>query len=381
MTTSEPTFTVGIEEEYLLVDLETRDVCADPPGALMSACQEILGSKVAPEFLRCQIEVGTPVCTTMEAACAELVTMRSAIAGQARKHGLAPIAASTHPFAAWTKQINTDKQRYNELVRDYQVVARRLLICGMHVHVGIDDEDLRIDLHNQLAYFLPHLLALSTSSPFWQGWRSGLKSYRLSVFNELPRTGLPETFSSAGEYHRMVDVLVGAGVIEDATKIWWDLRPSARFPTLEMRITDVCTRLDDAIAIAALFRCLARMVWRLKRRNQRWREYPRSLIAENRWQAQRHGTSGKLIDFGIGEAVPFGDLVEEMLDLVSQDAIALGCSAEVERIRAIALEGTSADRQIAVFEDALAGGADEKAALAEVVDHLVAETMEGCEDA
>ncbi len=381
MTTSEPTFTVGIEEEYLLVDLETRDVCADPPGALMSACQEILGSKVAPEFLRCQIEVGTPVCTTMEAARAELVTMRSAIAGQARKHGLAPIAASTHPFAAWTKQINTDKQRYNELVRDYQVVARRLLICGMHVHVGIDDEDLRIDLHNQLAYFLPHLLALSTSSPFWQGWRSGLKSYRLSVFNELPRTGLPETFSSAGEYHRMVDVLVGAGVIEDATKIWWDLRPSARFPTLEMRITDVCTRLDDAIAIAALFRCLARMVWRLKRRNQRWREYPRSLIAENRWQAQRHGTSGKLIDFGIGEAVPFGDLVEEMLDLVSQDAIALGCSAEVERIRAIALEGTSADRQIAVFEDALAGGADEKAALAEVVDHLVAETMEGCEDA
>jgi carboxylate-amine ligase len=381
MTTSEPAFTVGVEEEYLLVDLETRDVCADPPGALMSACQEILGSKVAPEFLRCQIEVGTPVCTTMEAARAELVTMRSAIAGQARKHGLAPIAASTHPFAAWTKQINTDKQRYNELVRDYQVVARRLLICGMHVHVGIDDEDLRIDLHNQLAYFLPHLLALSTSSPFWQGWRSGLKSYRLSVFNELPRTGLPETFSSAGEYHRMVDVLVGAGVIEDATKIWWDLRPSARFPTLEMRITDVCTRLDDAIAIAALFRCLARMVWRLKRRNQRWREYPRSLIAENRWQAQRHGTSGKLIDFGIGEAVPFGDLVEEMLDLVSQDAIALGCSAEVERIRAIALEGTSADRQIAVFEDALAGGADEKAALAAVVDHLVAETMEGCEDA
>ena len=381
MTTSEPAFTVGVEEEYLLVDLETRDVCADPPGALMSACQEILGSKVAPEFLRCQIEVGTPVCTTMEAARAELVTMRSAIAGQARKHGLAPIAASTHPFAAWTKQINTDKQRYNELVQDYQVVARRLLICGMHVHVGIDDEDLRIDLHNQLAYFLPHLLALSTSSPFWQGWRSGLKSYRLSVFNELPRTGLPETFSSAGEYHRMVDVLVGAGVIEDATKIWWDLRPSARFPTLEMRITDVCTRLDDAIAIAALFRCLARMVWRLKRRNQRWREYPRSLIAENRWQAQRHGTSGKLIDFGIGEAVPFGDLVEEMLDLVSQDAIALGCSAEVERIRAIALEGTSADRQIAVFEDALAGGADEKAALAAVVDHLVAETMEGCEDA
>ncbi len=379
MSDIEPAFTVGVEEEYLLVDLETRDVCPDPPGALMKACQDILGSHVAPEFLRCQIEVGTPVCTTMAAARAELVTMRSAIARQARKHGLAPIAASTHPFAAWTKQLSTDKQRYNELVRDYQVVARRLLICGMHVHVGIEDEDLRIDLHNQLAYFLPHLLALSTSSPFWQGWRSGLKSYRLSVFNELPRTGLPETFSSAGEYHRMVDVLVGAGVIEDATKIWWDLRPSARFPTLEMRITDVCTRLDDAITIAALYRCLARMVWRLKRRNQRWRDYPRSMIAENRWQAQRHGASGKLIDFGIGEAVPFGDLVEEMIDLVSQDAVALGCSAEVERARAIAIDGTSADRQIAVFEEALAGGADEAAALVAVVDHLVAETLEGCE--
>ncbi len=377
MRTSEPAFTIGIEEEYLLVDLETRDVCPDPPGALMSACQDILGSKVAPEFLRCQIEVGTPVCTTMEAARAELVTLRMAISKEARKHGLAPIAASTHPFAAWTKQISTDKQRYHELARDYQVVARRLLICGMHVHIGIEDEELRIDLHNQLAYFLPHLLALSTSSPFWRGWRSGLKSYRLAVFNELPRTGLPETFSSAGEYHRMVDVLVGAGAIEDATKIWWDLRPSARFPTLEMRITDVCTRLDDAIAIAALFRCLARMVWRFKRRNQRWRDYPRALIAENRWQAQRHGTSGKLIDFGIGKAVPFRDLVEEMIDLVSQDAAALGCSGEVERVRVIAAEGTSADRQIAVFEKALADGADEKAALVAVVDHLIAETLEG----
>ena len=381
MSDNEPAFTVGVEEEYLLVDLETRDACSDPPGALMKACEDILGSRVAPEFLRCQLEVGTPVCTTMEAARAELVTMRAAIANEARKHGLAPIAASTHPFAAWTKQLNTDKQRYNELAQDYQVVARRLLISGMHVHVGIEDEDLRIDLHNQLAYFLPHLLALSTSSPFWQGWRSGLKSYRLSVFNELPRTGLPETFSSAGEYHRMVNVLVGAGVIEDATKIWWDLRPSARFPTLEMRITDVCTRLDDAITIAALFRCLARMVWRLKRRNQRWRDYPRSLIAENRWQAQRHGASGKLIDFGIGEAVPFRDLVDELIDLVSQDAIALDCSAEVERARIIAADGTSADRQIAVFEKALAGGGDEKAALAAVVDHLVAETLEGCEEA
>ncbi len=378
MAIKEPTLTIGIEEEYLLVDRETRDLCADPPPALLKGCQDALGGQVAPEFLRCQIEVGTPVCKTIDDAREELVKLRCAIAGEADKHGLAPIAASTHPFANWTQQINTDRQRYNELAEDLQVVVRRLLICGMHVHIGVDDEELRIDLHNQLVYFLPHLLALSTSSPFWQGQRSGLMSYRLSVFNELPRTGIPETFGSASEYRRLVNMLVEAGVIEDATKIWWDLRPSAKFPTLEMRVTDVCTRLEDALTIAALFRCIARMLWRLRRNNQKWRQYPMSLVSENRWLAQRHGAGGSLMDFGRGCMVPYSELVEELIDLLAEDADALGCVAEVERARAIAAEGTSADRQLKIYRDALDGGANEKDALSKVVDHLISETLAGC---
>jgi len=379
MAANEPSFTLGIEEEYLLVDLESRDLCADPPSQLMEACQAALGGQVAPEFLRCQIEVGTPVCKTLKQGRAELVKLRRAIAKEAARHGLAPIAASTHPFANWTQQINTDRERYNELAEDLQVVVRRLLICGMHVHIGIHDEDLRIDLHNQLAYFLPHLLALSTSSPFWQGRRSGLMSYRLAVFNEMPRTGIPETFTSASEYRRLVDLLVDAGVIEDATKIWWDLRPSARFPTLEMRVTDVCTRLDDAMTIAALFRCLARMLWRLRRNNQRWRQYPMSLVSENRWLAQRHGAGGSLVDFGRASLVPFSDLVEELIDLVAEDAEVLGCVTEVEHARKIAAEGTSADRQLKVYNSAIEGGSDEPEALKQVVDHLVAETLASCD--
>ena len=379
MAIKEPTLTIGIEEEYLLVDRETRDLCADPPAALLKGCQEALGGQVAPEFLRCQIEVGTPVCKSLAEAREELIKLRCAIAREADKHGLAPIAASTHPFANWTQQINTDRQRYNELAEDLQVVVRRLLICGMHVHIGVDDEELRIDLHNQLVYFLPHLLALSTSSPFWQGQRSGLMSYRLSVFNELPRTGIPETFGSASEYRRLVNMLVEAGVIEDATKIWWDLRPSAKFPTLEMRVTDVCTRLEDALTIAAIFRCIARMLWRLRRNNQKWRQYPLSLVSENRWLAQRHGAGGSLMDFGRGSMVPYSELVEELIDLLAEDANALGCVAEVERARGIAAEGTSADRQLKIYNDALARGDDETEALKQVVDHLVSETLAGCD--
>jgi glutamate---cysteine ligase / carboxylate-amine ligase len=376
--TPEPSLTVGIEEEYLLVDRQTRDLVNDPPTALMEACAKALGEHVSPEFLRCQIEVGTPVCRTIAEARHELARMRRVIAEEAGKHGLAPIAASTHPFADWRAQRNTDKERYNELARDMQVVARRLLICGMHVHLGVEDEALRIDLHNQLPYFLPHLLALSTSSPFWGGERTGLKSYRLAVFNELPRTGLPPAFADVSEYHRTVQTLVDIGEIEDGTKIWWDLRPSARFPTLEMRITDLCTRLDDAMTVAALYRCIARMLFRLRRGNQRWRNYSSFLINENRWLAQRHGAAGALIDFGKGEKVPFRDLIEEAITMTAEDAAALGCEKEVEGARRIAAEGTSADRQIAVYEAAVAAGASKEQALRDVVDHLIAETVSGC---
>lgn len=324
---------LGIEEEYLLVDIESRDLARDPPESFMRVCREILGEQVAPEFLRCQIEVGTKVCRTVSEARAELALMRSTIAAEAGRHGIGLMAASTHPFADWSEQKTTDKERYAKIEEDLQAVAQRLLICGMHVHVGVPDEELRIDLHGQLIYFLPHLLALSTSSPFWRGRKTGLKSYRAAIASELPRAGLPQSFSSAAEYRQTVDLLVKLGRIEDATKIWWDLRPSARFPTIEMRITDVATRLDDGIAIAATFQSFVAMLISLKRRNQRWRQYLPALISENRWLAQRHGVSGTLIDFGRREAVPFRDLVEEIIAFTREEAETLGCLGEVERIR------------------------------------------------
>jgi carboxylate-amine ligase len=371
--------TVGIEEEYLLVDLESRDLRADPPEAFMERCRELLGKHVTPEFLRCQIEVGTPVCQTIAEARRELAFYRRTIAEEAKPHGIGLMAASTHPFADWSRQVTTDKERYTQLAADLRTVVQRQLICGMHVHVAVPDEDLRIDLHGQLVYFLPHLLALSTSSPFWRGRSTGLKSYRTAISVELPRAGLPQTFSSAAEYRRMVDLLVKLGRIEDASKIWWDLRPSANFPTLELRITDVCTRLEDGIAIAATYQAIIHMLIALKRRNQRWRQYLPAMVAENRWLAQRHGTSGELIDFGRGETVPFADLVEELIALVGEEAERLGCRAEVDRIRAIAAEGTSADRQLAVLYNAIEQGHSEEAALREVVDHLVAETLDDCQ--
>jgi carboxylate-amine ligase len=245
----------------------------------------------------------------------------------------------------------------------------------MHVHVGIEDDDLRIDLLGQAAYFLPHLLALSTSSPFWEGNRTGLKSYRLSVFDELPRTGIPHQFGSYSEYQRTVELLVSAGLIEDATKLWWDLRLSARFPTLEMRITDVCPLLADGISIAALFRCILRMLYRLRRQNQRWRHYPPFLVRENRWRAQRYGIEQGLVDFGKGALVPFPVLLEELFDLVAEDAAYFGCVAEVKHAREILARGTSADRQLARFEAVKELGGSEQAALVAVVDGILDDTM------
>ena len=247
----------------------------------------------------------------------------------------------------------------------------------MHVHVGLGDDELRIDLLGQVSYFLPHLLALSTSSPFWQGGDTGLMSYRIAVFDELPRSGLPESFESWGEYARHVDILIRAGVIEDASKLWWDVRPSARFPTLELRIPDICTRLRDGISVAALYLCILRMLYRLKRNNQRWRRYSNMLIQENRWRAQRYGTGEGLIDFGVGAIAPYADLLEEMIELVRVDAIALDCLPEVEHARQIVTGGTSAHRQRAAYEDAIKAGAEPKEALEKVVDLLIEETVAG----
>jgi carboxylate-amine ligase len=373
----EPEFTLGIEEEYFLVDIATRDVVDDPPPAMLADCETLLSGQVSPEFLRSQIEIATRVCTSLAEARADLRHLRGTVAAVAARHGMAPIAAATHPFARWDAQKTTERRRYAELRDDLQGVVRRLAICGLHVHIGLPDDELRIDLLNQASYFLPHLLALSTSSPFWRGDNTGLKSYRLAVFDELPRTGMPERFDSWGEYRRHVDILVRAGLIEDATKLWWDLRPSERFATLEMRIADSCTTLEDALSIAALFRCLLRMLWRLKRENQRWRIYTRMLIDENRWRAQRYGIDRGLVDFGRGEIVPFAELVEEILALIAADARHFGCEAEVAHARDILARGTSAHRQLAVFEDALAAGASRNEALSAVVDWLIAETVRG----
>lgn len=369
--------TIGIEEEYLLVDPETRQVAVSPPEALLKDCQAELGPQVTAEFLRSQIEVGTPVCASIKEADAALQHLRHSVAKHASNHGLALMAASTHPFSKWQEQLHTPKKRYRELARDMQGTVRRMLICGMHVHVAIDDPEIRIDVLNQVSYFLPHLLALSTSSPFWQGQNMGLKCFRLTVFDGMPRTGLPDMFGSASDYERLLERMVDCDVIEDATKLWWDVRPSARFPTLEMRVTDICTRYRDAIAIAALYQCLIRMLIRLRLRNQRWRLYPRTLVQENRWLAQRYGTDGELIDLGRSIRLPLADLIEEILELVAEDAEALDCVEEIQDALTIAREGTSADRQLGCFSKAKADGATDTEALSRVVDQLVAETLEG----
>ena len=372
MANTDPDFTIGIEEEYLLVDRETLDL-AQAPQSMMDECAAELEGQVSPEFLQCQIEIGTKVCQTIGDAREDLKRLRACVSKHAAQHGLSPIAASCHPFGDWKDQHHTDKDRYNALRKDLAGVVRRMLICGMHVHVGITKKDLRIDLMNQLTYFLPHLLALSTSSPFWQGDDTGLASYRLTVFDNLPRTGLPPQLRSWGEYERSVQALVGLGVIEDSSKIWWDLRPSARFPTIESRICDVSPRLEHALTLAALTQCVTRMLWRLSKKNQRWRLYDNFLVAENRWRAQRYGVSGGLIDFGQHEIVPMDQLVEELVSVLAEDAEALNCTKEIETAIEIAATGSSADRQRAVFDGTVAAGKSKDSALRDVVRHLIEE--------
>lgn len=373
----EPEFTIGVEEEYLLVDRETRALIVDPPQSLIGECVERCGGQVTSELLRSQVEVGTKVCNSLQEVRDDLARLRTGIIEVAGRHGLAPIAASTHPFSRWTEQKQTQHDRYDSLTAEMQAAARRLVICGMHVHVGISDEELRIDLMNQMSYFLPHLLALSCSSPFWDGHDTGLKSYRLTIFDALPRTGIPERFQSYAEYQRHVDVLVDAGLIEDSTKIWWDLRPSGRFPTIETRVMDVCTLLEDTVAITALLVCIMRMLYRLRLANQRWRIYTTMLIRENRWRAMRYSYDEGLIDLAKGAVVPFAELLEELIHLTAEDADALGCTREVASLEAILERGTSAHRQLEAHARAESAGAGREECLQAVVDNLVSDTAAG----
>jgi carboxylate-amine ligase len=372
-----PSFSLGIEEEYLLVDPASCDLVAAPPKGFMACCQDLLGDRVTYELLQAQVEVGTPVCPDIAAARRELAHLRTTLTAIAGEFGMALIAASTHPFANWRSQRRVDKERYNVLARDMAALAERMVICGMHIHVGIEDEELRIDLMNQATYFLPHMLALSTSSPFWEGHPMGLKAYRPTIFGDLPRSGLPEYFAGAEEWHHMLHQLEQTGLCDDPTKIWWDLRPSVKFPTLEMRICDICTRLDDAIAIAALWQSILAALYRLRAGNQTWRRYRRTLVEENKWLAQRHGIGGRLADYGALTQKPFGVLLEELLELARPEAERLGCLDEMLAARHIVERGTSADRQLAVFERARAEGAGEREATKTVVEWLIGETTAG----
>jgi len=377
MTLNEPKFTIGIEEEYLLVDKETRGLIVDPPKSLLEECKELLGNQVTNELLRSQIEIGTKVCSNIQEARQEVARLRKSVIEVTGRYNIAPIACSTHPFSQWFEQEHTPKDRYELLTTEMQAAARRMVICGMHVHIGINDDELRIDLMNQAAYFLPHLLALSCSSPFWHGNDTGLKSYRLTIFDALPRTGLPEKFQSYAEYERHIAILINAGVIEDSTKIWWDLRPSAKFPTLEARIMDVCTSIDDAVSLAALLVCIVRMLYRLRLKNQRWRDYNRMLVRENRWRAMRYSFNEGLIDFAKGDVVPFEKLLDELLELTHEDAKLLGCEKEVFNAKDILKRGTSAHRQLKTYESSKAKGNSDDESLKNVVDQLIAETATG----
>jgi len=370
-TNAEPSFSLGLEEEYLLVDLATRDLVSDPPAELLQRCIAETDGRVSPEFLRSQLEVKTSVCGSVAAMRRELGALRSKVCEIAAQYGIAPIAASTHPFARPPQRPpRTDHERYADIAREVQGGARRMVICGMHVHVGLEDDDARIDVMNQLSYFVPHLLALSCSSPFWEGDDMGMQSFRLMLLSSLPRTGLPDRFDSYGEFRRHLDALVRNGLIEDTTKVWWDIRPSSRYPTLETRVFDCCTHLDDAVSLAALNLALVRKLYRLRRANQTWRRYPRMLIAENRWRAMRFGSDASLLDLARGELVPFTELLEELLAIIHEDAVALDCLAETEHARAILKRGSSAHQQLEVYQMARRQGATDGEALSAVVGWL-----------
>jgi carboxylate-amine ligase len=372
-----PSFTFGIEEEYFLVDPRTRALVGEPPQRMLDECRAELGEQFGAEYQRSQIEVATRVCTSAPEAREHLCHLRRRVAGIASRYTLAPIAASTHPFTPWRTQRHTDKERYNAIADDLKGLGRRMVAGGMHVHVGIDDNEQRISVMNGVRCFLPLLLALSASSPFWQGENTGLKSYRTAINDATPRKGMPERIASWDDYQRIVATLVRAGVIEDATKIWWDLRPSARFPTLELRITDICPLLDDALCIAVLFRCLCRCLCRRNNKGRRMPSYPLLLLNENRWRAQRYGLEHGFIDLRREEVVTSAFLVEELLELIREDADYFGSTAEIDHARIILARGTSAARQLALYRQQRDRGLARPRALRKIVDQLVKETIAG----
>ena len=369
-----PTFSLGIEEEYYLVNTETRDLAANTPSALLSELEERLGRRFSTEYMSSQIEVCTSVCQSLPQARTELLRLRQSVSAIASPHGLAPVAASTHPFGRWNRQKHRDTPRYNAIAQSFQGVGRRMVINGLHIHVGLESDAVRIDVMNRIRPYLPVLLALTTSSPFWQGRKTGLKSFRTAINDSTPRKGIPEEFESWEDYQAVVGQLISNGSITDATEIWWDLRPSVRFPTIEMRICDICPMLDDGICVAALFRCLCRYLYRTRRERQSRAQSSLLLINENRWRAERYGMEAGLIHPGTGRVADAAGLIEDLIETVRVDAAFFGCEDEVAHARRIVARGSSADRQVALYRRLRNSQHSHKAALAGVVDMLIGET-------
>lgn len=368
-------FSIGIEEEYLLVEAGSGALIETRPRAFFDEAAAALGERVTSELQQSMIEVGTPPCATVGEARRELAGLRRALAEVAGRHGLALLACSTHPFADWDRQRRTEADRYREMGDDYRAIARRSVVCGMHVHVAVADLDRRLALMDRVVPWLPLLLALSASSPFWRGHETGLKAFRSTIFGEWPRTGIPESFADAADWRAYLDLLAATGVCPDPTKLWWDIRPSVKLPTLEVRIADVCTDLEDALTLAALCQALVATLARTPATPRDWGRHQRSLVEENKWRAQRSGAAAELADYDARRLVPVRELVERLIGAVREDAARLGCLPEVERARAIAERGTSADRQLAVFREALARGADAATAQRAVVAWLAARTV------
>src|SRR5712691_2722144 len=360
-------FTFGIEEEFQIVDPQSRELRSHVVEILEEGTM-LLGEQIKPEMIQSMVEVGTGVCRDIGEARADITRLRSIISSLANKNGLAIIAASTHPISLWQDQKIFEDERYELLVQELQTVARSLLIFGLHVHVGVADPERRIHIMNAARYFLPHVLALSTSSPFWVGHNTGLKSYRSEVFKQFPRTDIPDHFDSYGGFQRYIDLLVKTNCINDGKKIWWDLRPHPFFPTLEFRICDIPTRVDDTVAIAGLFQAIVARLTGLIEKNLGFRLYRRMLIQENKWRAVRWGLDGKMIDFGKQKEVPTRDLVLELLEFVDDVLDDLGSRKEVEHIHTILERGTSAEEQLRVY--------NETDDLTAVVDRLIELTAE-----
>lgn len=368
-------FKFGIEEEYFVNDAAKRDVAKNKIKEFFASCREQLSDDIQPEMLEPQIEIATKPMNDFAEARAQLASMRSSVGAIARDYDLSIMASGTHPLAVWSRVRPNAQPRYGKVMHDLQMLGSRTVLCGMHVHVEVPDLAARVDIMNRMQPYLPLLLALSTSSPFWQAQRTGLLGYRLAAYRELPRTGLPDLFENAADYQRYIDTLVAARAIENSSYVWWVIRPSLKHPTLELRVADSCTRVDDTIAIAALYRCLVRRLSLDTALNAGQTGASRAINDENCWRAMRYGIHGSFVDEKSRSAMPVRDLLDEVLDLIADDAKELGCEREVDLARWIVARGTSADRQLTLYTEAVGRGLSNRDALAGVVDWLSAETV------